>query len=187
MFRVSEYCFRHGCSNTAWAELMKPLRWAPDAFLNSSFSFLQWQFDCICFSRSSLREKGEKNEHRTSTALTWVLQADNTFNMLVIMAFAINCSTISADCCLQIAKAEAHIACCFDKLTARLMLICIVEDCCDQFNQRTGADVQQLLSCRRNHIHNAGLDLTHIWEAEEPNSLMTCTISCQSQSHFPPE
>lgn len=109
-----------------------------------------------------MREKGEKNEHRTSMALMWVLQADKAFNMLVIMAFAINCSTISADCCLQIAKAEVHIACCFDKLTARLMLICIVEDCCDQLNQRTGADVQQLLSCLRNHIQNAGLDLTHI-------------------------
>lgn len=95
-------------------------------------------------------------------ALTWVLQADHTFNMPEITAIATNCNTISADCCLQIAKVEAHIASCFDKLTRRLMLICIVEDCCDQFNQWAGADVQQLLSYLQNCIHNAGLDLTHI-------------------------
>lgn len=55
-----------------------------------------------------------------------ILQANNAFNMPGITAFVTNCSTISADRCLQIARAEPHIACCFDKLTRRLMLICIV-------------------------------------------------------------
>lgn len=163
MFRVSEYCFQHACSNTAWAELMKPLWRAPDAFLNSSFSFLQRQFDCICFRQSHF-EGGKL----VSAALTWVLvQADNAFDMAVMKAF----STILADYCLYIARAEAHVA-------YLLWQICRTRKCrfvswpVVVINLING---QELMSHKS--FHNARLDLKHIWEAEEPNSLMTYTIS----------
>lgn len=153
MFRIS--CFRHGCSNSlsgineasvvsSWCIFKQLLFIAMTIWLHL---FQQEQF-----------EGEEKNEHVCIVALTWVFQADNAFNMPVITLFATNCNMI-AD------RAEAHIACCFDKLTGRLMLICIVEDCCDQLNQRVGAEVQQLLSYLQHCIQNAG-SMWHTFEKQ---------------------